>query len=277
MLAAGESHKEMGSEHGEKSQPPTAKENVGTCRYCGRRGELRHSHIISRFICVRLKRMPGSSPKLFRDDDLGDLVQDGDKRYLLCGDCEQEFGRFEKAFNDKFLTPFYAVRNFSARYGDWLPRFCALTLWRSGTALTEDPAAGHTPTEVRDLLARALGRWRAFFAGSAPSCFVNEIHIIPLGNKPDLAQYADGVIEYGLPYSDDVKEAFLVVKLTGLVLVGVLERDIRRRGRGTKVHSREGLFDGTVDFGWPEFLHKYLHGRVKTSQALTTLETPAAP
>src|SRR5207247_451080 len=62
------------------------------------------------------------------------------------------------------------------------------------------PDAGDRPTDVRGLLARALGRWRAFFAGSAASCFLDEIHIIPLGNEPDLAQYADGVIEYGLPY-----------------------------------------------------------------------------
>lgn len=247
-------------------------DNKGICRYCGKQRELRRSHIISRFICVRLKRMPGSNPKLFRDDDLGDLVQDGEKRYFLCGECEQEFGLFEKAFNDKFLTPFYTTRNFSTRYGDWLPKFCALTLWRTGTALTEDPTAKDKPELVRALLARALGRWRAFLRGSAPSCFVNEIHIIPLGNEPDLVLYADGVIEYAMPYSDDGTEAFLVVKLTGLVVVGVLATNSRRRWQGTKIHSREGLFDGSAEFGWPDFLHKYLHLRMKASEALTKLE-----
>lgn len=68
------------------------------CGLCGLNSELRKSHII-----------PRSLIRLIRDETLGNRfyelhnrlhqrIQDGPKEYLLCDDCEQRIGRFEKYF-----------------------------------------------------------------------------------------------------------------------------------------------------------------------------------
>lgn len=70
------------------------------CRLCLANSELRESHII-----------PGSIIGLIRDETLDNrfyelhnkldkTIQDGPKEYLLCNDCEQKIGRYEKYFKE---------------------------------------------------------------------------------------------------------------------------------------------------------------------------------
>ena len=70
----------------------------GICRLCERDSKLRESHII-----------PRSLIRLVRDKKLGNrfyelhnkrcqTIQDGPKEFLLCDNCEQRIGSFEKYF-----------------------------------------------------------------------------------------------------------------------------------------------------------------------------------
>ena len=40
------------------------------------------------------------------DDAIVQIIQDGDRRHLLCHDCEQKLSAWEREFRNVFLAPF---------------------------------------------------------------------------------------------------------------------------------------------------------------------------
>jgi len=71
-----------------------------TCRLCHASSELRESHIIPRSI-IRLIRDETLDNRFYElHNKLNQTIQDGPKEYLLCDDCEQKIGRYEKYFKE---------------------------------------------------------------------------------------------------------------------------------------------------------------------------------
>ncbi|MBW8038884.1 MAG: hypothetical protein FVQ85_02665 [Planctomycetes bacterium] len=69
-----------------------------TCRLCLKSSELQESHIIPRAI-IKLIRDEGLDNRFYElRNKLTQKIQDGPKEYLLCDDCEQKIGRYEKYF-----------------------------------------------------------------------------------------------------------------------------------------------------------------------------------
>jgi len=74
--------------------------NGNTCRLCRVASELRESHIIPSSI-IRLKRDETLDNRFYElYNKLNRTIQDGPKEYLLCDDCEQKIGRYEKYFKE---------------------------------------------------------------------------------------------------------------------------------------------------------------------------------
>jgi len=69
-----------------------------TCRLCLASSELQESHIIPRAI-IKLIRDEGLDKRFYKlHNKLTKTIQDGPKEYLLCSDCEQKIGRYERYF-----------------------------------------------------------------------------------------------------------------------------------------------------------------------------------
>ncbi|MBL7154102.1 MAG: hypothetical protein ISS79_10310 [Phycisphaerae bacterium] len=68
------------------------------CRLCGRDSELRESHIIPRSIIKMIRDESLNNRFIELHDGQDRIIQDGPKEYLLCDDCEQKIGRYEKYF-----------------------------------------------------------------------------------------------------------------------------------------------------------------------------------
>ena len=74
----------------------------GICRLCGASSGLRESHIFPKCF-IRLVRRETTDNRFYEmSRETSRLVQDGPKEHLLCGQCEQQLGRYEKYSKEAF-------------------------------------------------------------------------------------------------------------------------------------------------------------------------------
>lgn len=80
-----------------------AKKNTqGTCALCRRENiELMQSHIIPKAAYARTKSFENSRFRSFYEPKT--IFQDGEKKPMLCHDCEEFFSKYETKFTNKFL------------------------------------------------------------------------------------------------------------------------------------------------------------------------------
>lgn len=75
------------------------KKIIGTCALCSKENtELKNSHIIPKLVYNRAKMHCNSRFRSFYDPKL--IFQDGEKKYMLCHDCEEFFSKYETKFTD---------------------------------------------------------------------------------------------------------------------------------------------------------------------------------
>lgn len=81
------------------------KKNIGTCGLCKKeKVELQDSHIIPK---LAYKRVKAYSTSRFRNYyDINTIYQDGEKKPLLCSDCELFFSKYETHFANKYFDKF---------------------------------------------------------------------------------------------------------------------------------------------------------------------------
>ena len=81
------------------------KEGFGICALCRKENiELKQSHIIPKAIYRRAKTFENSRFRNFYEPK--DIFQDGEKKYMLCHDCEEFFSKYETKFANLFLDKY---------------------------------------------------------------------------------------------------------------------------------------------------------------------------
>lgn len=86
------------------------KETIGKCALCGRDNmTLKQSHIIPKLIYTRTKTYENSRFRNFTN--INQIYQDGEKKPLLCHDCEEHFSKYETEFSNKFLDKYLRQTN----------------------------------------------------------------------------------------------------------------------------------------------------------------------
>ena len=104
---------------------------VGTCALCKRKDViLELSHIIPKFVT---RRIINKSVTEFMRNPLepNQRIQDGDKMYLLCGECEDRFQTSETLFANKVFHPYKNNNQQTFKYEDWLTYFIISVNWRN--------------------------------------------------------------------------------------------------------------------------------------------------
>lgn len=239
---------------------------IGLCRCCQQTRRLRRSHIISSLAYRRLKRFAGQNRLV---EDAAGVVQDGPKRHLLCDDCEQLLGVSERLFNDRFLTPYYKAKRFRADYGDWLAKFAAANLWRILITIVDD---NEVPAVLLASTTEAERAWRGFIRGEILDCAPHDLHLVMIDNRPEWAAYAEGAVEYGIPADSSGAEAYLVAKLPGLAMIGVLREQDARPWQQTKINPLGGVLDAACDARWPERIGRYFRRQIAAASQATKVE-----
>ena len=104
---------------------------IGTCALCKKENTiLEESHIIPKFV---FRRIIKKSPTGFMRNPLNpnERLQDGDKQYLLCGDCEDLFNVSETLFANKVFHLYKAGNLKEFKYEKWLNFFISSVSWRT--------------------------------------------------------------------------------------------------------------------------------------------------
>lgn len=103
---------------------------ISKCALCGRENmKLMQSHIIPKLVYARVKTYQNSRFRNFLD--FNQLFQDGEKKPMLCHDCEEFFSKYEVEFTNKFLDKYLATNKqaLSPQY-DGIKNYILTVSWR---------------------------------------------------------------------------------------------------------------------------------------------------
>ena len=123
----------------------TQRKSWGTCQLCEESGDLRESHITSKFLW-KVTGIIGDKRKFSATSTSHPHLsephrQDAFKEYLLCGRCEEQFGRYEAYARKKFFGKNSPLLNRPNQHYIWtgldyrqLKLFQMSLLWRMGVS-----------------------------------------------------------------------------------------------------------------------------------------------
>lgn len=99
------------------------------CALCGKETELELSHIVPKMVVRTLKKTSLGSIRSADNPNL--VVQDSEKHYMLCGDCEDLFNEYETYFANHMFHPYLKGQKIEFNYDDRLFYFLTSVSWRS--------------------------------------------------------------------------------------------------------------------------------------------------
>lgn len=216
-----------------------------TCAFCGEYKELRESHVLPAFVFRWLRGRAGAG-HLRNTDNPNRRVQDGLKFHWLCGDCEDQFNRYETAFAAKVFHPWHSGNN-QIVYEDWLLKFCVSISWR-----VLKFARGHNKNacyteEQHTLMDQAEVRWCAFLNDKVPHPGKFEQHLlifdfVKLTSIPDLPanfnRFMTGAVTLDIVGSD--RSLMTFAKLGRFTVFGIIQKG-HNQWSGTRICVNRGM------------------------------------
>lgn len=241
----------------------------GACHLCGRNDQLQLSHVIPKFVYTWTKE---SCPSFLRNSKEPNLrIQDGEKEYLLCWECEQRLGAWEKAFCESVFVPLHENKTDpkDLQYEQWALKFAVSVSWRNLLYHRQHQKllADHLTQAQLTLADKAFDAWRQFLLGNREHPGQYEQHLLPLDIienhtvpflSPCINRYFVRAIDMDLLRADG--DVFTYTKMNRIAIFGFIEMKERNKWRGTKIQLKKGAV-GTSNFYIPEYLLKYLSNR----------------
>lgn len=237
------------------------------CRLCGVPSELQESHVVPGFVYKWLKETSATGFIRFGQNP-NKRVQDGYKEYWLCRECEKRLNAWETKFAPKIFHPFNEDDGQRIHYGEWLLKFCISVSWRTLLKFN-DLGLEHLTDAQRDATANALAVWANCLLSKMPNPGRFEQHLLPLdaiqdmsiGNlPPNINRYILRTVALDVVRSEST--TFVLTKMSKYFVLGFIDVNYPRQWRGTKIHTREGLF-GSDNFTLPVQFSDYLFDKAK--------------
>lgn len=250
---------------------------MGICGLCEEKKELKKSHLLPGFI-FKWKKEQGTG--FFRtSQNPNKRVQDGLKWYLLCADCEQQLGDWEKQFSEKLFKPFHDDSKTQVKYSEWLLKFTVSISWRNLIYHKIKNGFTHLSNIQRDLAEEALLTWQSYLMNKKEQIGTFEQHLIPvdiiqnyqggISLSPYLNRYLVGSIDFDFPRNETA--CLLYSKLNKLVVIGIIQQPRENYFEGTLIEYPTGVFKPRR-LGLPQQLLNYLNNRAnKAAQHLASL------
>jgi len=238
------------------------------CQLCLKKKDLKDSHIIPKFIYAWLKMTSATgymrsllSPNL--------RIQDGVKKKLLCGDCEQLFSIYEKQFAENIFIPYQNDPSVVVRYGEYLLKFSTSLSWRVLTDFMNESRLGHYKNEELAIAEKGREVWRQYLLGQRSNPGVYEQHFLPLDL---IASHSGGKLAKGVNYyfmrSVDMdclrstKNLYSMIKLPGFLFMGFLIKPKRKEWKNTKINLKTGVLK-PGKFSIPAGMWKHLESKAE--------------
>lgn len=214
---------------------------IGTCKLCEKEKELKKSHLLPSFI-FKWKKEQGTG--FFRtSQNPNKRVQDGLRLYLLCADCEQRFGLWEKQFSEKLFKPFHNNSGSQVKYSEWLLKFAVSVSWRNLIYHKLKNGFSILSDIQRDMAEKALLKWKSFLMNQTNYIGTFEQHIFPVdiiqsyqgrgSLSPYLNRYFVGSVDFDLLRAE--KTCLLYSKLNKLVIIGIIQQPFKDFLTGTLI------------------------------------------
>lgn len=231
------------------------KKNIGICALCKSENvELKESHLIPKLAYMRTK-----STKRARFRAMNNIkkpLQDGEKKYMLCGECEELFSAFETKFANNFLDEYLKTNKINRKIykEQWFLDYILSVSWR----ILYDDLYNHNSffdNPCRSLYDNFEIDARNYFhslntdnAMSYPSCkyYVYSIDKLTKGND-NIIRLFKGTL-FGYCYYDGTYMIPLIITYyLGLVIVTVIEiGDVLFIDSFKKSFRRKHFFDKIV-------------------------------
>lgn len=105
------------------------KNQIGKCALCRKENiQLMQSHLIPKAIYNRIKAFKNSR---FREmGDINKIYQDGEKKPMLCHDCEEFFSKYERIFCNDFLDKYTADKSILSTIPQNINFYLLTVSWR---------------------------------------------------------------------------------------------------------------------------------------------------
>ena len=154
-----------------------AKTQMGQCALCRANKELQLSHIIPHFVGRKLiKTSPGN---IRITNEPNKVVQDIEKHFLLCHDCEELFSAKERWFANTIFNPYQEHKKTVFNYDKNLTYFIISLSWKSlYRDLEEFSCDKEFSKEILMILFRAEQTMRDYLLGKRKDIDTIENHIL---------------------------------------------------------------------------------------------------
>ncbi len=243
----------------------------GKCSLCDNQKDLQQSHIIPSFVYKWLKNSSVTGYLRFGETP-NKRVQDGEKKYLLCKDCEQLFSSWEKTFANELFVPFHQSEPIKP-YGKWLLKFSTSVSWRVLTLFKNHLDLNHFPPNLLNSVDKTLITWKEFLLDKRPHPAIYEQHILPFpgyvadNNDPDMPTNINRYItrSVDIDAACSKTEAFVYVKICRLLIIGFIEMNHRERWSQMKIHVNHGNLD-RKHYKVPATVRNFLYYKARRAQ-----------
>lgn len=150
--------------------------------------------------------------------------------------------------------------------------FCASLVWRILGASTKSGTYVNVPSaHLVDPIVDAYRHWKRFLRGEIHSPGNFELHLLPLntvGVEEDMLSYVEWVVETKVMGSRTRGDFWVFAKLMGVVIVGIISDPDPQEWRHTKIHAGHGVWDGNMEFWFPEFVEVHMKDAARSGADL---------
>ena len=242
----------------------------GICRLCKKNSDLKLSHFIPKFVGKWVKDTSATG-YIRLNQSINKRAQDIVKEHWLCECCEQLFSSWEREFANRIFYPFMDEGKSEARYGAWLPKFCASISWRTLTYIrSQNTFRSEEVTRALDTAERVLA---SYLLGERNTLGKYEQHLFPLegmtetsarGVPPNLNRYFLRTMQMDLLESDS--SSIIYTKMPGFMLMGLTGHKEANRMRSSRVAMGGGQISPRTYY-WPTGFAEYMFDKVRGIEA----------
>lgn len=232
-------------------KPPKKNLKYGKCALCKKKRVLKLSHRIPKAVGAIIKK--DSFTKRFRSvHDPNTPVQDLDKKYMLCGECEQRFSGKETLFIQKVLRPFRNNRSTNFEYDSWLHYFIISLSWRTMYDDVIDKVGfignGFSEKQYQKLV-NVESLMRKYLLDKSHSVYNVENHLVFLEENTEIVGH-EGIsysefcnATFGYVFGNKNKGSLYIFHvLAGILVITVIQRDPIDNYKNTYVKNGKGKF-----------------------------------
>lgn len=219
------------------------------CALCGEEKELQLSHIVPKFVGRHLKKTSVGNIRSIEDPNK--TVQDLEKHYLLCHDCEELFSASERWVARDVFYPWKKNQKTEFEYNSYLHYFITSLSWRSlYLDILNYVQCGDVDISKLSIMIQSEQIMKDYLLGKRSDIEYIENHIFfferieEIGKQCNDSFYLNphmtihrSVTSY-THYSEDT--VFTVSNLMGIIPVTLYEKGCREQWEGTEIFCGNG-------------------------------------